>query len=221
MLWSKSCSFMDFVMPLKSAFASVVYLRMTNSKDKVHVSLVLGKTKVAPIKQLTIPRLELCRPHLLAKVLHHVKRVLEIPSWWVFGWTDSTIVLDWLKGNRQKFKRFVSNRISVIMDPILSEKWNNVNGVDNPGDCASRTSSSELVTHKMLVKNCLRLNGQRETVIMIRRMKTALKKCVTIQLVKCYHLSSHWIIILIFTVWSELQHGWFLSSIIVERRVPL
>ena len=56
----------------ENAFASVVYLYMTDSKGKVHVSLVLAKTKVAPIKQLTIPCLELCGAHLLAKVLHHV-----------------------------------------------------------------------------------------------------------------------------------------------------
>ena len=70
----------EFCDASENAFASVVYLHMTNSKGKVHVSLVLAKTKVAPIKQLTIPRLELCRPHLLVKVLHHVKGVLEIPS---------------------------------------------------------------------------------------------------------------------------------------------
>ena len=75
----------------ENAFASVVYLRMTDSKGKVHISLVLAKTKVA--------RLELCGAHLLAKVLHHAKRVLEIPSSSVFAWTDSIIVLDWLKGN--------------------------------------------------------------------------------------------------------------------------
>ena len=106
----------------ENAFASVVYLRMTDSKGKVHVSLVLAKTKVAPIKRLTIPCLELCGAHLLAKVFHHVKGVLEIPSSSLFAWTDSTIVLDWLKGNPQQFKQFVGNRISVIMDLIPPEK---------------------------------------------------------------------------------------------------
>ena len=57
----------------ENAFANVVYLRITDFKGKVHVPLVLAKTKVAPIKQLTIPCLELCGAHLLAKVLHHVK----------------------------------------------------------------------------------------------------------------------------------------------------
>ena len=134
----------------ENAYASVVYLRMTDSKGKVHVSLVLAKTKVAPIKRLTIPRLELCGAYLLAKVLHHVKGVLDITTCKVFAWTDSTIVLDWLKGNPGRFKQFVGNRISLIMELIPSARWSHVNGVDNPADCASRGMfPSELIGHKM------------------------------------------------------------------------
>ena len=134
----------------ENAYASVVYLRMTDSKGKVHVSLVLAKTKVAPIKRLTIPRLELCGAYLLAKVLHHVKGVLDITTSKVFAWTDSTIVLDWLKGNPRRFKQFVGNRISLIMELIPSAKWSHVNGVENPADCASRGMFPlELIGYKM------------------------------------------------------------------------
>ena len=62
------------------AFAGVIYVRMTDSENKVHTSLVMAKTKVAPIKKLTIPRLELCGAYLLAKILHHVKEVLKIST---------------------------------------------------------------------------------------------------------------------------------------------
>ena len=53
------------------AYAGVVYLRTTDSKNNVHVSLVMAKTKVALIKWLTIPRLELCSGALLSKLLNH------------------------------------------------------------------------------------------------------------------------------------------------------
>ena len=82
---------------------------------------------------------------------------------------------------------------------------------------------AEPVTHKCggsLAKvgwNCLLLNGQSETVMVLQHTKTALKKYVIIQIVKCYHLPSHWIIIPISTIWSESQHGWFILSIIVEE----
>ena len=78
----------------EDAFAGVVYIQMTDSEDKVHTSLVLAKTKVAPIKTMTISRLELCRAYLLTKILRHVREVLKISSSGVFAWTDSTIVLD-------------------------------------------------------------------------------------------------------------------------------
>ena len=63
----------------KNAYAPVVYLQMINAFGKVQISLVTAKTKVAPIKKLTIPRLELCGAYLLAQLLSHVKDILEVP----------------------------------------------------------------------------------------------------------------------------------------------
>ena len=134
----------------ENVFASVVYLRMTDSTGKVHISLVMAKTKVALIKRLTIPQLELCGERLLARVLSHVKQVLEISSSEIFAWTDSTIVLDWLKGNPRRFTQFVGNRVSVIMSLIPPERWSHVNGVENPADCASRgVFPAEIMVHNM------------------------------------------------------------------------
>jgi len=83
----------------EAAYAGVVYLRITDAFDNVYTALVTSKTRVAPIKRITIPRLELCGAYLLADLIHHVKEVLHIPSSAVYGWTDSTIVLNWLEGN--------------------------------------------------------------------------------------------------------------------------
>ena len=94
----------------EAAYAGVVYLRMVDTDGKVHISLVASKTKVAPIKQLTIPRLELCGSQLLANLLHYVQGVLHVAPGDIFTWTDSTIVLAWLTGNP---RRFVGNRISI------------------------------------------------------------------------------------------------------------
>ena len=86
------------------AFAGVVYLHMIDTDGDLHTSLVVSKTKVAPIKRLSIPRLELCGAHLLAQLLHHCKEVFGIPCVDTFAWTDSTIVLNWLVGNPRRFK---------------------------------------------------------------------------------------------------------------------
>ena len=64
----------------EDAFVAVVYLCMLDSNDNVHISLVMAKTKVAPIKCLTAPRLEFCRANLLASLLHHTQKVLKVPS---------------------------------------------------------------------------------------------------------------------------------------------
>jgi len=110
---------------------------MLDPLQNVQVCLVTSKTKVAPIKRLTIPRLEICGAHLLAH-LHHVCQVLEIPHSNVHAWTDSTVVLNWLDGSPRHFKTFVGNRVSTIMELVPPDKWNHVSGQDNPADCASR-----------------------------------------------------------------------------------
>ena len=98
----------------------------------------MSKTKVSPIKRLSIPCLELCGAHLLARLLQHVKEVLQVPLSDVFAWTDSTIVLNWLTGSPRRFKTYVGNRLSSIMDQIPPDRWNHVVGTENPADCASR-----------------------------------------------------------------------------------
>ena len=69
------------------------------SDNHVHVSLVMSKTKVSPMKRHSIPRLELCGAQILARLHIHVKDVLQLPMSHVFAWTDSTIMLNWLSGN--------------------------------------------------------------------------------------------------------------------------
>ena len=122
----------------EAAYAGVVYLRMVDSEGGIHVSLVMAKTKVAPIKRLTVPRLELCGAKLLAELICHVQGVLNIPSSLVFAWTDSTVVLGWLSGKPRRFKTFVGNRVSAIMDLVPPKRWRHVSGKQNPADCASR-----------------------------------------------------------------------------------
>lgn len=122
----------------EEAYTGVVYLRLESYDGRVHTSLILSKTKVSPIKRLSIPRLELCGAHILVKLLCHVKKTLDIPTTLVFVWTDSTIVLSWLSGNPRRFKTYVGNRISHILDQLPPERWRHVPGVQNPADCASR-----------------------------------------------------------------------------------
>ena len=131
------------------AYAGVVYLRAIDSRNQVHVSLVMAKTRVAPIKRLTIPRLELCSAVILSKLLSHVANTLAIPPTNIYAWSDSQVVLGWLQGNPRRFKPFVGNRIAEISETIPSGCWRHVQGIDNPADCASRgIFPSQLAHHE-------------------------------------------------------------------------
>ena len=131
-------------------YAGVVYLRLVDAFGCIHTSLVMAKTKVAPIKRVSIPRLELCGALLLAQLLHHCQDVFGFPSEDVFAWTDSTIVLNWLVGNPRRFKTYVGNRTSLITELVAPNRWNHVEGSDNPADCASRgLLPSELLAHEL------------------------------------------------------------------------
>lgn len=134
----------------EEAFAAVVYLRVVDPNGTIHVSLVMSKTRVAPLKRMTIPRLELCGAHLLSQILSHVREVLKLPDCEVYAWTDSMVVLGWLSGDPRKFKPYVGNRVTRIVEAVPSNKWRHVSGLDNPADCASRgLFPSELLQHHL------------------------------------------------------------------------
>ena len=122
----------------EGAYAGAIYTRGIDTKGIAHISLVVAKTKVAPIKRLTIPRLELCGALIMARLLKHTSTVLNVPMGNVFAWTDSRVVLGWLRGDPRRFKVFVGNRVSEILELTPPSIWRHVSSKDNPADCASR-----------------------------------------------------------------------------------
>ncbi|GFV42122.1 uncharacterized protein TNCV_3544491 [Trichonephila clavipes] len=83
------------------AYAAAIYCRQKHN-GKIKVQLLVSKTKVAPVKQVSIPRLELCGAHLLSKLFNSVLRALKHYTFDVFAWTDSKIVLSWLSSHPHK-----------------------------------------------------------------------------------------------------------------------
>lgn len=86
---------------------------------------------------MTIHRLELCGAYLHAQLLSHVKGVMQLPLSSVHACTDSTIILNWLTGNPRRFKTYVRNSVSSIVELIPPDKWNHGEGIENPSNCAS------------------------------------------------------------------------------------
>ena len=98
----------------QSAMAAVLYARVVRSTGKAHISLICSKTKVAPLKRMTIPRLELSAAAMLTKLVSYVQRVLNVPTHGVHLWRDSSIVLTWLNHHPSRWKGFVQNRVCLI-----------------------------------------------------------------------------------------------------------
>ena len=121
-----------------SAYAAVVYVRITDEHGNVNTTMLTAKTKVASIKPVTIPRLELCGAALLAKLLHITRQDLQLSTVPIIAWTDSMIVLHWVKNHPAKWKTYVANRVVEIQEMISPDKWRHVPTADNPADLASR-----------------------------------------------------------------------------------
>ncbi|XP_038106683.1 uncharacterized protein LOC119766295 [Culex quinquefasciatus] len=124
----------------ESAYSAVVYGRSADRNGKIHIVLICAKTKVAPIQQICVPKLELNGSWLLAALMKRVSLALCHLELQHFAFTDSAIVLEWLSAHPRKWKTFVANRTSAILDFLPRSMWHHVSSKDNPADCASRGS---------------------------------------------------------------------------------
>ncbi|XP_076302047.1 uncharacterized protein LOC143220243 [Lasioglossum baleicum] len=130
------------------AFAAVVYLRVIQADASVKMTLIAAKSKVAPFKTLSIPRLELNAAVLLSKLMESILSTLQCVNATIYCWTDSTVVLDWLNKHPSTWNTFVANRVADIQTRLPSASWRHVPTASNPADCASRgILPSELRDH--------------------------------------------------------------------------
>lgn len=146
------CYLLGFCDASQLGYAAVVYVRMADVDVNASVFLIGTKTKLAPMKSLTIPRLELNAALLLARWLSRVRDILA-PQLNIVGinaWSDSTVVLSWLGAPHEAFKIYVSNRVHQIRTLLPDCRWRHVDSVNNPADCASRgIMPATLAQHKL------------------------------------------------------------------------
>lgn len=112
-------------------------MRKTNQDNEVHVALVMAKTRVAPLKQVTIPRIELAAAVLAVRINKMLITELQLPLTKSVFWTDTTSVLKYIRNKTKRFKTFVANRVSTIREMSDVGQWLYVNTKTNPADHVS------------------------------------------------------------------------------------
>lgn len=126
------------------AYGACAYVRSTNAENEIRVALLTTKSKVAPLKQQSIPRLELCGALIAAQLYQKVTAALQVPAQ-TFFWVDSTTVISWLQAAPSSWTTFVANRVSKIQLATEDCTWHHIAGQENPADYISRGMSAEAI----------------------------------------------------------------------------
>ena len=135
-----------------SGYGAVVYCRTQNDRGEIAVSFVIGKSRLAPIKTTTIPRLELTAALTVVKLGQMAREELteNLP---VHYYTDSTTTLHYISSDKQRWPVFVANRVSAIRSHSSPQQWHYVPSECNPADEASRgLTAKELLCNSRWLK---------------------------------------------------------------------
>ncbi|GFS49144.1 uncharacterized protein TNCV_2410082 [Trichonephila clavipes] len=119
-------------------YGLAVYCKSKNLKSETLVRLITSKSRLVPIKSLKIPRLELCAAVLLVKLVKRVVAALQLETAELYLWSDSMIVLAWLRKEPMDLKTFVQNRVAKIQELHPNQLWRHVPSDQNPADLVSR-----------------------------------------------------------------------------------
>ncbi|GFT60853.1 integrase catalytic domain-containing protein [Trichonephila clavipes] len=140
---SQNLSLHVFCDASKAAYATCIFLKSEN-ENSASCQLVQARSRVAPLKSISIPRLELFACTIGARLARTVKEDLKLPSLPVFYWSDSTNALYWIKKS-ENWAVFVSNRVKEIRNLSNPDDWYYVPGSKNPADLPSRGCSVDVL----------------------------------------------------------------------------
>ncbi|CAB4004899.1 Hypothetical predicted protein [Paramuricea clavata] len=130
------------------------YLRLVDDQNRIYCTLVMAKSRVAPLKPITISRLELTAALVSAKISDFLQKELEYDEMKIFYWTDSKVVLGYIANDARRFHVFVSNGVQQIRDLTSPSQWRYVDTKSDPADFASRGMGAEDIISRTEWWNC-------------------------------------------------------------------
>ncbi|XP_050063272.1 uncharacterized protein LOC114130946 [Aphis gossypii] len=134
----------------EKAYGACLYLRTTGVHGKTEVKLICAKSKVAPLKIVSLPRLELCAALLLARLSSRMIPKLNLKIDRRRFWIDSKVVLVWITSPSGRWKTFVAHRVGEIQELTACSEWSHVSTHDNAADVISRGCNAEDIGNKSI-----------------------------------------------------------------------
>ncbi|XP_062541389.1 uncharacterized protein LOC134209417 [Armigeres subalbatus] len=122
----------------EQAYGACTFARSISSKGQIRVHLIAANSRVAPLKRLSIPRLELSAAVLAARLHAKILEALDMAISASYFWSDSSVTLEWLRSSPHVWKTFIANRVSEIQTTTHGSQWNHVAGTHNPADLITR-----------------------------------------------------------------------------------
>lgn len=126
----------------EKAFAAVSYWRLVYPDDNIKVAFIASKCRVAPLKPLSIPRMELSAALIGSRLAKNIIAEHEFTVTRRVFWTDSRTVLIWIKSDPRNFKTFVAHRLGEIDELTDANEWRWVPSSDNPADKATKETAA-------------------------------------------------------------------------------
>ena len=127
----------------EDTMCAVAYLRSQPKEYSADLAFVIGKCRVAPMRHLSMPRLELQAAVMAVRLKEQIVKEHEMKISSCSFWSDSTTVLQWIHSSHRKQQVFVANRVAEILDTTDVSQWKHVSGINNPADNGTRAINIE------------------------------------------------------------------------------